>query len=277
MNTSSDVGTAADLLRPLEGLGGVAAGLSRGLPLSGADEFLAGMLASGLEALGQTGRVSAAVGAGLSFIRGNLGDALYSATDYYVYSTLTKIGAEGALDTPGASAGVAAMTGAVYYAHGGSKGIVQSMLCPAEWVVRMLDLVFRIIFARFRRELGDSHLEFAWRRATATVSGMLVLPVAAIAISLTVALYAVTQAGSPTYRMHVGELLGVIGVVGTFLSLHVHFKKFLTLPPELPEVESLADKRRVLWFRVLSIGTFIVVCLIGFALRKAGFAFMQGI
>lgn len=141
----------------------------------------------------------------------------------------------------------------------------------------MIDRVFQTIFARFRRELGDSHMEFAWRRAASTVSGMLVLPVAAIAIVLIIVLYAFTHAGSPSYRTHVGELFGVAGVVGTFAFLHIHFKKFLVLPPMLPEMESPADRSRVLWFRVLSIGVFVVVCLIGLVLRMTGFAFMDGI
>jgi hypothetical protein len=92
---------------------------------------MAGMLTGGLEAFGQSGKVTAAVGAGLSFIRGNVGGVIYSAVDYSVYSVLTEAGAAGALETLGASAGLAATTGAAYYAHGGSRGIVQSLLCSA--------------------------------------------------------------------------------------------------------------------------------------------------
>jgi hypothetical protein len=141
----------------------------------------------------------------------------------------------------------------------------------------MLDQVFKTIFARFRRELGDSHLEFVWRRATGVVSGMVVLPLAAVAIIVIAVVSGLTKTGSPASRMHLGELIGIVEVVGALVLLRVHFRKFLVFPPKLPEVESSADARRVLWFRVFSVAIFVLVCLMGLVLRKAGFQFIQGI
>jgi transposase len=74
-DVATNTGSASDLARPLIGLGAIAAGLSKALgPEALGAEFLAGLAAEGLNALGQTGKVAAAVGAGINYAEGNLGD-----------------------------------------------------------------------------------------------------------------------------------------------------------------------------------------------------------
>lgn len=97
--------------------------------MSVSSEFLGEMATTALGALGRTGQLSAAFSAGLNFIRGNLGKAVYSIADYYVYSALAEAGAAGAVETGGESAAIAAAAGGAYYLAGGSGGIVQSTLC----------------------------------------------------------------------------------------------------------------------------------------------------
>jgi putative Mn2+ efflux pump MntP len=141
----------------------------------------------------------------------------------------------------------------------------------------ILDRVFELIFARFRRNLGDNQLEFAWRRAANAVSGFLVLPIAAAMLVLVTAVYALTGYGTPVDHRRYGQIAGVVVILLTFMMLHRRFKKYLFSPPVLTRAESREERLYVFWFRAVAIAIFILVCVIGFSLRKAGVHFIQGI
>jgi hypothetical protein len=143
--------------------------------------------------------------------------------------------------------------------------------------MKSIDRIFEIIFARFRRQLGEAHLDFAWRRASSAVSGLLVLPIAAAMLLLTIIVYGVTRAGTAAQRTHVGELFAAITVLLVFALLKVRLKKYLSHPPPLPEAESADDRRYVFWFHTSVVAIFVLVCLVVFVLHASGVRFIQGI
>jgi hypothetical protein len=134
-----------------------------------------------------------------------------------------------------------------------------------------LDRVFQLVFARFRRKLGDSNFESAWRRATNRVSGYLVLPIAAGVVVLVLVMYAVIGTGTPVEHKRLGQIIAVVaGVVVSYL-LDRRFRKYLLAPPALPPVEARIDTQLVFWFRVIAVALFVLTCLVGFFLHQAGY------
>jgi hypothetical protein len=76
-----------------------------------------------------------------------------------------------------------------------------------------IDRVFRVTFARWRRKLGDSNLESAWRRASNSMSGFILFPTAAIVIPLSLFVMAMTQRG---YSPAVKQTIQIVGVLVWF-------------------------------------------------------------
>jgi hypothetical protein len=143
--------------------------------------------------------------------------------------------------------------------------------------VATIDNVFEVIFARYRRKMGDSNLESAWRRASNRVSGYLVLPVATATLVLIVVVYSFLGTGTPAEHKQTGEIIaGIAGVVIAYL-LDRRFRKYLSVPPVLASLEARTDTHLVLWFRVIAVGIFALTCLVGFLLHQAGFRFLQGL
>jgi hypothetical protein len=136
--------------------------------------------------------------------------------------------------------------------------------------MEILDRVFQVIFARYRRKLGESNLESAWRRATNRVSGYLVLPIAATAGALVLMMYAFTGAGTAAEHKRSVQMITVVAGVVVFYLLDQRFRKYLQTPPALPSVEARADTQLVFWFRVIAVGIFALTCLVGFFLHQAG-------
>ena len=120
----SDLGTGADLARPLTSLAGAGAAVSGG-PYAAADEFMTNLLSQGLELVGNLGTGGTAVSAFGDLSSGDVGNAIYDVADFYVYKGLVRIGSGGS----GEAAAGAAVLGVGYYLLGGSKGIIQSALC----------------------------------------------------------------------------------------------------------------------------------------------------
>lgn len=136
----------------------------------------------------------------------------------------------------------------------------------------LIDRVFVVVFARYRRKTGDSDLESAWRTASFRVSGYLVLPIAALTVLSTLAIYSLKRLGEPIDRQ--GTLLTqvaavVIGLLVTVL-LDKRFKKYLLNLPELSTDESRAEKLLIVKFRVIAVGIFSLVCAICFLWFKSG-------
>jgi hypothetical protein len=138
--------------------------------------------------------------------------------------------------------------------------------------VRLLDRLFVVVFARYRRK--DSNLESAWLRAANRVSGYLVLPVAAATLVLIAIVYSFMQTGTPIEHKRTGQIFtGVAGVL-IFYMLNRRFRQYLSVPPALPSLETRTDTQLVFWFRLISVGIFILACLTGFLFHRAGY--LQG-
>jgi hypothetical protein len=135
--------------------------------------------------------------------------------------------------------------------------------------VRLLDQLFIVVFARYRRK--DSSLESAWRRAANRVFGYLVLPVAAATLVLIAIIYSFMQSGTPIAHKRTGQIFtGVAGVL-VFYMLNRRFRQYLLVPPALPSLEARTDTQLVFWFRLISVGIFVLTCLTGFFLHHAGY------
>ena len=83
-------------------------------------------------ALGKLGRIGSDFAQGsilYDVFNGHIQSALYDRADCLVFTNLTKYGAEASLGTLGASAATSALTMAAYANAGGSRGIVQSLVC----------------------------------------------------------------------------------------------------------------------------------------------------
>ena len=143
--------------------------------------------------------------------------------------------------------------------------------------MQMLDKVFQIVFARFRRRLGDSRVEFAWRRASTTVSGYLVLPIAAVAAILVAIGYAATGAGTHAEHGRTGQFLAMGTTVLVAVLLDRRFRRFLLVIPLLTPEESREDARCLFRFRVATIGIFVLACAAIFALHRLGVGFFHGL
>jgi cytochrome b561 len=139
-----------------------------------------------------------------------------------------------------------------------------------------LDKVFLVVFARCRRKLGNSNVESAWRRASNGVSAYVAWPVVAGVIVLAVLVYSFMQTGSHVTHKRTVQIVGVIAGILTALLLDRRFRKYLSNPPPLASEESRSERRLVFRFRAISIAVFILTCLIGFLLHRAGFHFIQG-
>ena len=124
-----NAGSTADLVQPVIASGAIAAGTSNvANPI--ATSFLGSQLASRLEAVGQLGKFASGFGIAYSLVTGDYQSALYGVADYYAYSGLATFGAASAVPTAGLGTAAAAGTALLYYNAGGSKGLVQSTICP---------------------------------------------------------------------------------------------------------------------------------------------------
>jgi hypothetical protein len=102
-----------------------------------------------------------------------------------------------------------------------------------------IERLFEIYFARFRRGLGGTPLELAWRRASNAVLGYLVLPAAAIVIAGVIVIYALTKSGNPADRNQIGQYAGIVVVPLLLLALRHRFKSFLLNPPLLRRLKRM--------------------------------------
>jgi len=142
--------------------------------------------------------------------------------------------------------------------------------------MEILDKVFEVLFARFRRQMGDANLEAAWRRASLRVSASVGWPMVASLVMLMAIFYAVVAVGSPPEHKRWGQVIaGAIGVL-IAMSLDRRFRKYLAVPPKLSAEESPLEARRVFWFRAVCYAVFGGICLIGFLLRESGVQVLQG-
>lgn len=135
----------------------------------------------------------------------------------------------------------------------------------------IIDKLFAIIFARYRRKLGDAKIESAWYRANNRVVGYLLFPIAAILYFIFAIIYFPVVKGSAFDHRRPLILVGAAIYVISAFALGRGFNVFLKNPPRLNSEETDAESRFVFWFRAICYGLFGVACLIAFALHDAGF------
>jgi hypothetical protein len=142
--------------------------------------------------------------------------------------------------------------------------------------VEMMDKIFLTMFARYRRQLGDSGLNAAWVRAVGKVSGFLILPMVAISLVAVISVYLATGWGTPADHMRWGKFGGGIGWLVVAFLLQARFSKYLQDLPTLPQQESPTARRLVLRFRVFCFGIFAATCATGFVLHEVGLSHVLG-
>jgi len=133
-----------------------------------------------------------------------------------------------------------------------------------------IDRVFEVTFARWRRKLGDSNLESAWRRASNSFSSLILFPTAAIVLPLALFGMAMMHRG---YSPAVKRTIQMVGVLVWFLVSFLfdrRFRKFLVSPPRLDSQESFVDKRLLMRFRGACIGSAVASCFGGWLLHRFG-------
>jgi hypothetical protein len=137
--------------------------------------------------------------------------------------------------------------------------------------MHVLDSIFSVIFARYRRQNEALGLESAWRRASNKVTVYLAWPIAAVVLMVLVAVNSLTRAGSHIEHKRWGQIAaGIVGATIAYL-LNRRFRKFLLTPPPISSQESISETQLVSRFRAIAFGIFVLVCSIGALLRKAGF------
>ena len=140
-------------------------------------------------------------------------------------------------------------------------------------LLNLLDRVFEVVFARYRRALGDSNVSSAWRRASNKVSAYVAWPVLATVGTLTIAIYSMAGIGTPTEHKGTGQVIAVIAGIATAMLLDRRFRKYLMKPPVLATEESNSEARLVFWFHACAIGIFALAGCVFALLHVAGFNF----
>jgi hypothetical protein len=140
--------------------------------------------------------------------------------------------------------------------------------------MQMVDRVFQVIFARYRRQLGETRLEAAWRRATNTVSAYVAWPVVAASAAVVMGAYSLLGAGAPAQHKRLVQVVAVASGLLTAFLLDRHFKQYLSAPQALAYEESHADAQLVFRFHAICIGIFVTTCALGYALHRAGVKFL---
>jgi hypothetical protein len=129
--------------------------------------------------------------------------------------------------------------------------------------MELLDRIFQIVFARYRRRVGDSNLDSTWRRASNKVTGYLVFPLASISVVATLATYAVFRTGTGADHKQWSRIISIGTVLAVGVLLDRRFQKYRIAPPVLTATETRQEARLFLIYRVAAIATLLSMGLIG--------------
>jgi len=144
--------------------------------------------------------------------------------------------------------------------------------------MELIDKIFLVVFARYRRKVGESNLESAWRSASNKVSGYVAIPIVAVFLILIMATFSLKRIGAPidSSTQRAAQFVAGVSAVVIAVILDRHFKRYLLEPPGLASEESESEKRLVFIFRVIAIGMFVLACLTGLLLHETGSRLSQG-
>ena len=137
-------------------------------------------------------------------------------------------------------------------------------------ISKILDTVFQLIFARFRRRYGDSQIEFAWRRASYRMAIYTSWTVCALTSILVIGGYTFLKIGTAADHKKVVGIAAGVAVMITAIQLDRRFKKYLASPPPLSPKETPNEARYISYFCVVSVGVLLLVGLILYLLHKDG-------
>jgi len=136
--------------------------------------------------------------------------------------------------------------------------------------VDILDKFFQLMFARFRRKIGDSQIDFAWTRASYRTTIFTAIPVCGCAALIAIGCYSLLKIDSPEEQKKIVGVAAGSAILLTSFFLDRRFKKFLTSPPPVQLQESDAETRYIWVFYFCSLGAFALTCLMAYVLREAG-------
>ena len=139
----------------------------------------------------------------------------------------------------------------------------------------IVNKLFCIIFARYRRKLGDLNIESAWFQANSKVTVYLGSLVIAAEFLIFLVLYFPLIRGTAFDRKPAIVALGTAICLLVAYSVSRGFRAYLSDPPRLDAAETSADTRFIFWFRAASIGSFGSSCLLAFAMHRAGFPIIR--
>jgi len=113
------------------------------------------------------------------------------------------------------------------------------------------DRFFKIVFARYRRELGESQITDAWWQAYYNVAADIVIRTAAIALFIQDLSFLGIAKGSSFEHLRFSRTALVATGVASILLLGLRFRKYLEAVPELDPQEYGSDTDFVSEFRMV--------------------------
>ena len=135
--------------------------------------------------------------------------------------------------------------------------------------MKTLDTVFLILFARYRRKIGESNLEQAWRRARHSVVTYLVFPIASAAVALTTIAFALGVKGRHSDLKWWTQIVAIVVGVTCSQILYQRFNKYLAAVPNVTYEETQEEQQILYWFRGICIAVFVATCLLAFLLSNS--------
>ena len=139
-------------------------------------------------------------------------------------------------------------------------------------MLNVIDRVFLVIFARYRRKAGTTGIESAWRSASNKVTGLLILPLVSLGTVMTLAVYSFKGIGAHIDGtvMRAIQAVGGVAIVVIAMMLDRRFKEFLLAPPEVSAAEAPDERRLVFSFHVIGAGAFICTLMLSWLWSQIG-------
>lgn len=139
-----------------------------------------------------------------------------------------------------------------------------------------LDTFFILLFARYRRRVGDAQIQTAWRRACSDVWWASALAIGGMVFIGIWIWYALTRMGTP----HDHREWAVYGGVGAYIIfmtlLKRRFRKFLVDVPQMPTIESASDARYIRLSRFVLNAIAVAIGVAVWILQRQHLAVLKG-
>lgn len=134
--------------------------------------------------------------------------------------------------------------------------------------MEIIDKFFELMFARFRRNTGDSQIAFAWTRASYRTTVFILLPVCGCVALTVLCYYSLFKIGTPAeLKRSLTIAAAPVGLIVSVL-LDRRFKKYLVSPPLVQPRESRAETRYIRLFSAGSLAVFGLICLAAYMLHE---------